>query len=38
MARYQSIVSQAYNKDYGQTANRIETKKGDKDNHPIIFI
>jgi len=27
----------AYNKDYGQTTNRIETKKGDKDNHPMIF-
>ena len=27
----------AYNKDYGQTANRIETKSGVKNNNPMIF-
>ena len=27
----------AYNKDYGQTANRIEIKSGVKNNEPMIF-
>lgn len=27
----------AYNKDYGQTKNRIETKSGVKNNDPMIF-
>lgn len=27
----------AYNRDYGQTANRIEIKSGEKNNFPMVF-